>query len=131
MTDYDELPDSPLERALTLQSMVVGLSQGGNNLDQYSYRLIRTELMNDAATRVLVPRLVQVSRTRDELWAYLKTVATGTGSWAERERHIYDAFRPLLDFLERPAASPADESIDLALESYDAEGVHSALGKGP
>lgn len=61
--------------------------------------------------------------------AHLLQVAYGEGSWQARRSHIYDAFQPLLEYLEGPNRAPADTAISEALSSFDPDGVHAAWEK--
>lgn len=120
----EELPDTPLEQALMLQNMVLGLSETGE-LHQGMYRQLRSEFM-DGETRSLLPGFIRTCRDQGQLWAYLKQVASGGGSWAVRREHIYKAFQPLLDHLEGRNKAPADSIISEVLSSFDLDGVQRA-----
>lgn len=122
--DDTDMPDSPLERAMMLQTMIVSRATGGG-LDQAAYYQLRAEFM-EGGTRLLLPAFVRSCRDEGQLWAYLKSVASGGGSYQERENHIYNAFQPLLDHLEGVNRGPADMAISEALSSFDTESVHRA-----
>ncbi|MBI4967247.1 MAG: abortive infection family protein [Rhodospirillales bacterium] len=121
---HQELPDTPLERAMMLQNMLMSLAQNGN-IDDSVYAQLRSEFMQDT-TRLLLPEFIRTCRDQNQLWSFLKQVASGTGSWAARRSHIDNAFRPLLDHLEGRNSAPADTSISEALLSFDPDGVHRA-----
>lgn len=122
--DANDLPDTPLERAKMLQDMIISMSENGA-LDDDIYARLRSEF-RQGATRSLVPGFVNTSRDRGQLWAHLKQVATGSGSWGIRRDYIYVAFQPLLDHLEESNKAPADTAISSALLSFDPDGVHRA-----
>lgn len=127
MVYADEIPDTPLERALMLQNMLIALAENGG-LDQATYHQLRTEFM-EGETRALLPSFIRTCRDQGQLWAHLKQVASGGGSWAARREHIYEAFQPLLDHLEGRNKAPADTAISEALSSFDPDGVHRAWEK--
>lgn len=120
----EDLPDTPLERADMLQTMLIALAQNGD-LAQPVYRQLRADFMA-TETRDLLPSFVRTCRDEGQLRAHLKNVASGTGSWAVRREHIYEAFRPLLDHLEGHNKAPADAAISETLSSFDPDGVHRA-----
>lgn len=119
-----EMPDHPLERAMLLQNMLIAVAENGT-LDNGTYRLLRSEFM-DGETRSLIPSFIRTCRDANQIWGYLKTVASGGGSWEARRTHIYESFVPLLDYLEGRNRAPSDHAISETLSSFDAEGVHYA-----
>ena len=80
----------------------------------------------EGTTRPLLPEFIRTCRDQGQLWAHLKRVATGGGSWHARRTHIYEAFQPLLNYLEGRNKAPADTAISEALSSFDPDGVHRA-----
>lgn len=127
-TSIDEdLPDAPLGRAEMLEQMMIGLSEA-SPFDEALYRRLRTEFMEGDA-RSLLPSLVRGCRDKGQLWAHLKKVASGSGSWAIRREYIYKSFKPLLEHLEGRNKAPSDSAISETLSSFDPEGVHRAWGK--
>ncbi|UES60237.1 abortive phage resistance protein (plasmid) [Roseibium aggregatum] len=120
--EEEDLPDSPLDRALYLQNILLSVAENGT-LSQPAYTVLRRELMQSDA-RDILPEVVRTCRDHGSVWGYLKGVASGSGSWDARRNHIYEAFTPLLDHLEGRNRSPADSTISEALSSFDTEGVH-------
>lgn len=129
--DSPDLPDTPLERALMLQNMLISLSEN-HGFDQATYHQLRNEFMN-GGTRPFLPSLIRTCRDQGQLWGSLKQVASGGGSWAARRQYIFEAFQPLLDHLEGRNNAPADVTISEALSAFDSDGVHrvweKALGR--
>jgi hypothetical protein len=121
------VPDLPLERALRLQNMLIALAEGGG-LDHAAYHQLRTEFMG-SETRALLPFFIRTCRDRGQLWAHLKQIASGGGSWAARREHIYRAFEPLLNHLEGCNKGPADAAISGVLSTFDPDGVHRSWEK--
>jgi hypothetical protein len=63
--DFDQpgLPDTPLERAIMLQNMIVGFSQN-DGLDDETYAQLRAELLK-GSVRNPVPDYIRICRTGD------------------------------------------------------------------
>lgn len=125
--DHKNIPETPLEKALTLQKMLIAVAENGA-LDENVYCLLRLDLMNGSA-RSLLPEIIINCRDQGSIWGQLKSVSTGSGSWANRRTHIYDSFTPLLDFLENQKGSPSDSTVSEVLYSFDTQGVHEAWEK--
>lgn len=126
-SDSEDLPDGSFERAETLQNMLIGLVED-HGLDQAVYKKLRTEFM-DGETRSFLPSFIRTCRDSRQLQAHLTRVAQGPGSWAERRNHIYKAFQPLLDHLEKRNKAPADTLISEALASFNSDGIHRVWEK--
>lgn len=122
--EQPDLPDTPLERAIMLQNMLIALAENGS-LDNAIYSQLRTEFMT-GVTRTLLPEYIRTCRNQQQLWGHLRHVASGGGSWEVRRVHIYETFLPLLDHLEGRNAAPADPSISETLSTFDPDGVHRA-----
>ncbi len=123
-SDQLDLPDTPLERAIMLQNMLISVAENGR-LEIASYTKLRTEFM-EGATRGLLPQYIRTCRNEGQLWGHLKRVASGGGSWEKRRNHIYETFQPLLEHLEGRNTAPADSIITETLASFDSDGVHRA-----
>jgi len=119
-----DVPDDLLEQVLMLQGMLVSLSENGG-INEGTYMQIRASLIQDETLKSFLPRYIRTSRDQGQLWGYLKSVATGSGSWVLRREHIYESFQPLLEFLECRNSSPADESVTAILANFDTESVHA------
>lgn len=119
-----DLPDTPLERAMTLRNGLVNHAAGGSMANSV-YALLRREFMADVATVKLLPQFVRTCRDTSDFWSYIKDFA---GQWEPRRQHVRQAFLPLLDYLEK-GAPPADASIGDVLASFDEAGVHAVWAK--
>jgi len=118
--DPSELPDTPYERALMLQGMLVSLATGGK-FDENIYLELRSYFMGSKEMRNLLPDFVRASRANRALWGHFKRISS---SYQGRSEHIYDSFKPLFDFIENKYQAPADTNISEILQSFDPEGVH-------
>lgn len=124
---YEEIPDDLFEQAMMLKASVDGLA-GGGSLEEDLYLRLRSSL-KDSPVSALVPRFVRIHRTEKELWAYLKTVASNSGSYAARRKHISEEFAPLLDRLESADGAPADAGVSETLSAFDETNVHAIWQK--
>lgn len=120
------IPHDPFECALSLRDNILCLTtQGGSEAE---YALARRKLMADKAVRKFVPDFVRYSSDAASVRSALSTVASGDGSWAKRRGHVYDAFRPLLTFLESREGA-ADSPITDGLGTYDAPAIQAFWAK--
>lgn len=124
MIDEKSLPDTPLERAVLLQHILLNRATKPDGDDQV-YKRLRAEFMEGANTRALLPPFVRTCRDLGQFWSFISE----TRGWEPRRKIIYAGFRPLLDYLEGTNRAPADASISDALATFDPEGVHAAWGK--
>ncbi len=121
-----DIPDDLFECAIHLKNNVVGLTtEGGSDIE---YKLARTKLMGDPASKRLIPDFVRFSNDAASVQAALSCVASGQGSWAVRRGHVNEKFKPLLTFLEA-GGSAADDTITDGLTVYDAPAVHAFWAK--
>jgi Abortive infection C-terminus len=119
-----ELPDSDLEKVKALEKLLIASSTGQQVLSA-EYEELRTALMAKTNLKDHLPDFVKKSRTLDVFWAHMKEVAYGSGSWAERRKHISVAFTPLIDRLENTNRSPSDQIVDGNLKTFDEAAVHT------
>lgn len=124
--DPAEIPEDLFDCAIHLRNNILGLTtEGGTDSD---YRTVRLKLMEDLASKRLIPDFVRHSNDAASLRAALSNVASGSGSWAIRRRHVNDAFKPLLIFLETGGGA-ADATITNGLTGYDAPAVQAFWAK--
>lgn len=121
-----EIPDDLFECAIHLKNNIVGLTTEGGSDEEY--QLVRRKLMDDSASKRLLPDFVRHSSDAASLRAALWSVASGSGSWALRRGHVVDAFKPLLNFLESSGGA-ADAAITEGFVGYDAPAVQSFWAK--
>jgi hypothetical protein len=125
MIGSDDIPSSPLERAVMLEGILIARATGGVGDDRV-YAELRRDFMNDPRTRELLPPFVRTYRNLDAFWPYIKAEA---GTYADRREIISRAFTQLQDFLEGRNQAPADQIATDVLQSFDAEGVHVVWAK--
>jgi hypothetical protein len=112
-------------QAESLQNMMLARATGGE-VRERDYMMAREILVREPLITHLLPTFVQTARSTDQFWGYIKGK---DGKYEGRRQHIWDAFRPLLDYLERGGSAPADELVASVLEKFDAEHVHAAWAK--
>ncbi len=83
-------------------------------------------MLADPVARKAAPAFVVRCRTPDLLWGYLRSQATGSGSWAIRRGVMHDAIDPVLDALHAATSGPADDLVAQAVTRLDAESVLGA-----
>lgn len=121
-----EVPDDLFECALLLRNNIIGLTtQGGSEPE---YKLARRRLMEDPASKRLLPNFVRFSNDEASVRSALSSVASGSGSWAIRRDHVNESFIPLLTFLESGGGA-ADATITDGLDIYDAPAVQAFWAK--
>ena len=124
---YDDLPDDPVERAIFLRSIITSLGTGGA-MDDATYRLLRSEFLNNPATKRHVPQFVVTNIDSDGMWQYLKGFHTGGGAYAARREHIAGEFSPLIATLV-DSGTPSDALVNETLTRYDGAGVFEVWKK--
>ncbi len=122
MSFPNDLPSDPMDRAITLQELLIVRATGGIAHDS-EYQQLRRAFMEDPIARELLPAFVRANRNLDMFWGWIKNEA---GQYEPRREIVRHAFLPLLDHLEGRGVAPADLDISTALESFDEEGVHRA-----
>jgi hypothetical protein len=124
--DTPEIPDDLFECAIFLRNNILCLTtEGGSEPD---YKSARKKLMDDPASKRLLPDFVRFSNDAASVRSALSSVASGSGSWALRRGHVSEAFGPLLIFLESGGGA-ADATITDGLDAYDAPAVQAFWAK--
>ena len=112
MFESPEVPDDLFDCAIYLRNNIIGITTEGGS--ESGYKAARMRLMNDPASKRLLPEFVRHSNDAASVRAALSTVASGPGSWAIRRGHVSDAFKPILAFLETGGGA-ADHAITESL----------------
>lgn len=124
--DPPEIPDDLFECAIFLRNNIIGLTTEGGS--EPGYKLARRKLIEDPASKRLLPEFVRFSNDAASVRLALSSVASGAGSWGLRRGHVNEAFIPLLAFLESGGGA-ADGTISDGLDVYDAPAVHAVWTK--
>ena len=99
----DEFPDTPYERALMLENMLITKATGGQARDPL-YTQLRLEFMNEPALKALLPQFVRTCRDLSHFSGFAKKISP---HWEPRRQHIREAFVPLLEHLEGRNHTPS------------------------
>lgn len=111
------------------QYLAFGITVAEGSPDQVptkEFRAARDRMLLDPIARRLAPAFVTRCSTPNLLWGYLRSRATGTGSWAVRRGEMHDAVDPILDALASAAPGPGDDLVSDAVERLDAASVRDA-----
>jgi hypothetical protein len=119
------LPRSQLERAKTLQNLLIERAEG-HSPPEATYKVLREVLIDDEDTRTRLLEFVRTATSLSAFWGYIKDARP---TYKGRREHIRAAFRPIMSFLDGANATPAEPAISEALASFDPEGVHAAWEK--
>ena len=125
MYDYDDIPESIIERATMVEGILIACATGEPH-DNQTYERLRRELMADPVIRDLLPPFVRTYRNLGAFWPFIKAAAK---SYAERRQIISEAFTPLMDHLEDRNRAPGDQIASDALETFDADAVHAVWAR--
>src|SRR6202043_3434521 len=124
------VPQSPTFLAAEeLRDLMVARATSEPHVSKADYIGARQALLADRAVADLVPRFVRNCHSPDAFWSYIRGVASGSGSWDARRRHIYESFAPLLASLERFDIVPVDDPVGKAVAKFDAASVSDAWTK--
>ena len=107
------------EQVETLQNLLIARATGEGG-DAVSYQSLRHEIVNNSLLKDIAPRFLRTCRSLGEFWQFIKYEYA---SYAERRQFIWSAFR-LFERIEGSKATPADQTVSVALEKFDSETVH-------
>ena len=116
------------EAAETLLSFAITIAEGGD-VPTGEYRAVHKRLFGSPTARRAASKGLRRYSTPDLLWGYLRSVATGSGSWALRRNAAHELIDPVLDALHDQAEMPADELMTLAATRLNAESVSEAWSR--
>lgn len=124
MQEFEHL-DTQYDRVEYFQSILVARATGGDSDDSH-FQLIRHEILNSPIISEMAPRWIKTTSNLSQFWQFIKSKFS---TYEERRRFIWDAFRPILEYLESGLSHPAQKSIDEALSNFDSESVRFAWAK--
>lgn len=128
MTPNVGLPDeSPLDSAIRFQNGLIALATNGHfDGGEAAYRDLRLSFATRADTRTKLPAFIRQCSDLGQFWGFIKYERA---TYHERRAFIWDAFRPLIEYLEAQDRAPGVAPITEALEAFDPEQVHAAWQK--
>lgn len=105
----------------------ITVAEGGHDsVPNVEFRAALDRMLRDPVARKFAPSFVPRCKTPELLWGYLRSQATGSGSWAIRRAAVHEAIDPILDALAGTATGPGDELVSSAVEALDADSVRNA-----
>jgi hypothetical protein len=125
--DQHDIPETQYDRALLLQNILIKVAENGS-LNEPIYKQLRQDFMNSDA-KAHLPKIITTCYDYRGVWAYLKQIASGSGSWDVRRSHIRGEFTSLLAYLENNNSAPSDSSTSEILSLFNAEEIHAAWEK--
>jgi hypothetical protein len=93
------------------------------------FKAARDRMLRDPVARKIAPAFVTRCSTPELLWGYLRSKATGSGSWGARRGVMHDAVDPILDALAASSLGPTDDLVNDAVARLDAESVRLAWSR--
>jgi hypothetical protein len=129
MSSFENLPESDLEKIKLLENILISASTGGSISSEGEYEAIRSHFMSIPPIKAKLPDFVQTCRSLDVFWAFIKTISSGAGSYAERRKYVSQAFNPIIDELEGANRFPGDSVVSDKLGAFDSESVHAVWNK--
>lgn len=91
----------------------------GGDATPADYKRCRKILVEDTSISGLLPRFVRTCRDPGAFWSFIKSKASGSGSYDARREFLREAFDPLLTTLERADQSPLDHEVTDATVKSD------------
>ena len=103
------------EQAETLQNMLLSQATGGSE-DNAEYRQLRQIFISNPDLESRLPSFVRTCRSLDQFWQFIKPQYA---HYAERRSYIWEAFQPLLDYLESESETPSDDTVTASIDALD------------
>lgn len=105
----------------TLQNILIAISTGGSG-DEDEYKKLRTELLNIAEIKNLLPDFLQTNRTTAQFWQFIKFKFS---SYAERRNFIWTEFSKSLNFVENYQKGIIDNNTKKVIEKFNQEYINA------
>jgi hypothetical protein len=113
------------EQTESLQNLLVSRATGGME-DDAEYLRLRQVVLSQPLLEAYVPRFLKTCRNLAQFWQFIKYEFS---SYAERRKHLWDEFRPMLELLERGGPTPSDQVVSGAVEKFDSAHIQAAWSK--
>jgi hypothetical protein len=127
MQKADPLGETPLDMAFRLQNGLIALatSSGFDGGDD-AYKELRRYFSERPDTKAKLPNFVRRCSDTAQFWQFIKYKSP---TYAGRRELLWDAFRPLIEYLEAYDRAPGMAPISSSLEAFDPEHVHAIWQK--
>jgi hypothetical protein len=93
------------------------------------YKRAHKRLLRDPVARKASPKALAPLTSPELMWGYLRSVATGSGSWHLRRNAAHELIDPILDALNGRARGPADDVVADATQRLNSDSVRDAWDK--
>lgn len=125
--DDASLDQTDFDRVSRLRNVLIARATGQEVHDaDAAYRELRRHFGERADTKAKLPPFVRRCSDLPQFWGWIKYEKR---TYAERRELIWDAFRPLVSYLEGMDNAPGTAPITDVLEAFDAEHVQAAWQK--
>jgi hypothetical protein len=127
MSDSGLFDETLLDLVLRFRNGLVAVATGGSfDGGDAVYQDLRRSLANQPRVKGRLPAFVRRCDNLAQFWSFIKQEVTG---YQPRRDYLWNAFKPLADYLEADERSPGAEAVTAALGAFDAEGVQAAWRK--
>jgi len=125
--DHTLSDETQLDKAIRLQNGLIACATG-NNFDggDAAYKELRWNFANRPDTKPKLPDFIRRCSDIGQFWGWIKYEKP---TYAERRALIWNAFRPLIDYLETQDCTPGIGPITATLDAFDPDNVHAAWKK--
>lgn len=122
---------SAVDAAQSLLAYVIAIAENGpSTVSKADHRAAHTRVFEDPRARRVADKKLMRFENPDLMWSHLRSVATGSGSWALRRGAAHDLINPVIDALFNGPESPADHLISGATVRLNADFRPRCMGQG-
>lgn len=126
-TDEPLFEESALDKAIRFQNGLIARATGENfDGGDTAYKELRQYFLIRADTRTKAPDFIRQCSDLAQFWGYIKYALD---HYHQRRKLIWDAFRPLIEYLEAHDRAPGVMPISETLKTFDQEHIHAAWQK--
>ena len=119
--------ESILDKANRFQNALVARSIGKDfDGGDAAYKELRQYFLSRADTRTKTPDFIRQCSDLAQFWGFIKHEYA---HYHQRQKFIWDAFRPLIEYLEAHNRAPGVIPISETLKTFDPEHIHAAWQK--
>jgi hypothetical protein len=121
---------SAADAAQSLITYAIAIAENGpDTVSKADYHSAHKRVFEDPTARRAAEKKLMRFTTPDLMWSYLRSVATGSGSWALRRGAAHELIDPVIEALFDATESPADHLITGATVRLNADSVRDAWDK--
>lgn len=124
-TESDEPTGKEAANVLLTYAIAIA-ERGPEQIKKVDYQRAHRGLMKDPAARRAANVVLRRCDTPDLMWSHLRSIATGSGSWALRREGAHALLDPVLDALTESRMPPSDALAAGAIDRLDSESVRVA-----